>query len=109
MRNIRTLLPIAEKLGVTIMAGTDEHPGDFVGEVRKLHAYGLSARAALHAASGAARAFLGLPMWQVGAPADVALFEDDPRESLDVLARPVTVVAEGRLVTQAVAQVAPGV
>ena len=93
LRNIRALLPVAERLGVTIMAGTDEHPNDFVGEVCKLHDYGLSTRAALHAAAGAARAFLGLPAWQEGAPADVVLFDDDPRERLGVLSKPVAVVA----------------
>jgi imidazolonepropionase-like amidohydrolase len=93
LRDIRALLPIAEKLGVTIMAGTDEHPNDFAGEVRKLHDYGLSTRAALHAAADAARAFLGLSAWQEGAPAEVALFEDDPREQLEVLGEPVAVVA----------------
>ncbi len=95
LRNIRMLLPIAEKLGVTIMAGTDEHPNDFAGEVCKLRAYGLSPRAALLAAADGARAFLGLSEWQAGAPVEVVLFDDDPRESLDVLARPVAVVAQG--------------
>ena len=93
LRNIRALLPVAERLGVTIMAGTDEHPNDFVGEVCKLHDYGLSTRAALRAASDTGRAFLGLPAWQEGAPANVVLFDNDPRERLGVLGKPVAVLA----------------
>lgn len=103
MDMLHRTLPLAEKLGVPIMVGTDEHPEDYVGEVALLHAFGLSATAALAAASTTARAYLGLPSMADGAPADVVLFDQDPRIDIDVLKHPATVLANGHIVDSAAA------
>jgi imidazolonepropionase-like amidohydrolase len=85
-----------------VFAGTDaggqlEH-GLIVEEVRALHAAGLPAETALAAASWAARAWLGLPGIEEGAPADVVVYAADPRADLDTLARPERMLLRGRLV-----------
>ena len=85
-----------------VYAGTDagggvEH-GRIADEVRALHDAGLPAEAALAAASWAARDWLGLPCLEEGAPADVAVYDADPRADLDVLARPARLLLRGRLV-----------
>ena len=95
LANYRTILPIADRLGVTILAGTDT-VGTVVDEVRQLIAYGLTPLAALRAATPTARRFLGRPSLEAGGPADVITFEDDPREDPDVLRWPVAVVLGGR-------------
>ena len=96
---VRQLLPLAARLGVTVLTGTDELPhGSLASEVATLHRDGLPVPAALAAASTAARTYLGLPAWESGAPADFVTFDGDPRENLDGLARPAAVVAGGRRV-----------
>jgi imidazolonepropionase-like amidohydrolase len=88
--------------GVPVFAGTDaggQLPhGLIVDEVRALHAAGLPAEAALAAASWAARAWLGLPCIEEGAPADVVVYEADPRADLDTLARPQRMLMRGHVV-----------
>jgi imidazolonepropionase-like amidohydrolase len=88
--------------GVPVFAGTDagggvEH-GRIADEVRALRDAGLPAEAALAAASWAARDWLGLPCLTEGAPADVAVYDADPRADLDVLARPARLLLRGRVV-----------
>ncbi len=95
LANYRAMIPIAARLGVTILAGTDT-VGTVVDEIRQLIAYGLTPVAALRAATTAARVFLGRPALDDGAPADVITFENDPREDPDVLRWPVAVVLGGR-------------
>jgi imidazolonepropionase-like amidohydrolase len=92
----------AFEAGVPVFAGTDagggiEH-GRIAEEVRALAAAGLPAESALGAASWAARSWLGLPCIEEGAPADVVVYDADPRADLDVLARPVLTLLRGRLV-----------
>jgi imidazolonepropionase-like amidohydrolase len=88
--------------GVPIFAGTDAGGGIAHGviadEVRALHAAGLPAEAALAAASWSARAWLGLPCIEEGAPADVVVYETDPRKDLDTLQRPQRMILRGRVV-----------
>ena len=88
--------------GVPVFAGTDAGGGIAHGiigdEIRALHDAGLPAEAALGAASWTARAWLGLPCIEEGAPADVVVYDADPRADLDVLARPVRMVLRGRVV-----------
>ena len=88
--------------GVPVFAGTDAGGGIAHGviadEVRALHAAGLPAEAALAAASWSARSWLGLPCIEEGAPADLVVYDADPRADLDVLARPVRMVLRGRVV-----------
>jgi imidazolonepropionase-like amidohydrolase len=88
--------------GVPVFAGTDAGGGIAHGviadEVRALHAAGLPAEAAVAAASWSARAWLGLPCIEEGAPADVVVYETDPRADLDTLQRPQRMVLRGRVV-----------
>ena len=88
--------------GVPVFAGTDagggiEH-GRIADEIRALHDAGLPAEAALAAASWSARSWLGLPCIEEGAPADLVVFDADPRADLDVLARPGLTLLRGRVV-----------
>ncbi|SNS06576.1 Imidazolonepropionase [Geodermatophilus pulveris] len=88
--------------GVPVFAGTDagggiDH-GRIADEVRALHAAGIPAEAALAAASWSARSWLGLPGIEDGAPADVVVYDADPRADLDTLARPQRIVLRGRVV-----------
>ena len=88
--------------GVPVFAGTDAGGGIAHGviadEVRALHAAGLPADAALAAASWSARAWLGLACIEEGAPADVVVYETDPRADLDTLQGPLRMVLRGRVV-----------
>jgi imidazolonepropionase-like amidohydrolase len=94
---LRELVPLAVQLGVAVLAGSDEAPhGALLREVARLHEFGLTMRAAIAAASTTPRAYLGLPGLVAGAPADVVTFASDPREHLDVLARPAAIVFDGR-------------
>jgi imidazolonepropionase-like amidohydrolase len=92
----------AHEAGVPVFAGTDAGGGIAHGviaeEVRALHAAGLPAEAALAAASWGARSWLGLSCIEDGAPADLVVYDADPRADLDVLARPALVLLRGRVV-----------
>ncbi|MCU1607697.1 MAG: Amidohydrolase, partial [Modestobacter sp.] len=72
-------------------------------EIRALHAAGLPAEAALAAGSWAARTWLGLPGIEEGAPADLVVYDRDPRADLDALQSPQRTVLRGRIITQAAA------
>jgi len=97
LARLHELIPLAAQLGVTVLAGSDEAPhGALMREVARLHEFGLSARAAITAASTTPRAYLGLPGFVAGAPADVVTFASDPRARLDALARPAAIVFGGR-------------
>ncbi|MBK9712033.1 MAG: amidohydrolase family protein [Kouleothrix sp.] len=99
LASLRELVPLAEQLGVTVLAGSDEAPhGALAREIVRLCQFGMSARGALAAASTDARAYLGLPPLGAGAPADVVTFAADPRERLDALAKPAAVLFAGRRV-----------
>jgi imidazolonepropionase-like amidohydrolase len=92
----------AYEAGVPVFAGTDagggiEH-GRIADEVHALCQAGLPAEAALAAASWSARAWLGLPGIEEGAPADVVVYDADPRADLDTLTRPRLTLLRGRVV-----------
>jgi imidazolonepropionase-like amidohydrolase len=92
----------AFEAGVPVYAGTDagggiEH-GVIADEVRALHEAGLPAEAALAAASWSARAWLGLPCIEDGAPADLVVYDTDPRADLATLAAPRLILRNGRVV-----------
>jgi imidazolonepropionase-like amidohydrolase len=100
--NSGAVVRAAYEAGVPVFAGTDagggiEH-GVIADEVRALHAAGLPAEAALAAASWAARAWLGLPCIEEGAPADLVVYDSDPRADLDALRRPQRMLLRGRVV-----------
>ena len=88
--------------GVPVFAGTDAGGGISHGvigdEVRALHQAGLPAEAALAAASWSARAWLGLPCIEEGAPADVVVYDTDPRTDLEALRRPQRMLLRGHVV-----------
>ncbi len=97
-QSIRRVVRDAWEAGVVLLAGSDiaiAH-GEIRREIELLAACGLPAEAALAAGSWAARAFLGLPGIEEGAPADVVAYARDPREDLFVLAEPVAIVLDGR-------------
>ncbi|TFV63478.1 UNVERIFIED_ORG: amidohydrolase [Bacillus sp. AZ43] len=92
----------AFEAGVPVFAGTDagggiEH-GRIADEIRALCAAGIPAEAALAAGSWAARSWLGLPCIEEGAPADVVVYETDPRDDLDTLQSPRRIVLRGVVV-----------
>jgi imidazolonepropionase-like amidohydrolase len=88
--------------GIPIFAGTDAGgslPHGLVAEeVMELAKAGLPPLAALSAACWAARRWLGRPLLEEGAPADLVVYESDPRADLAVLAAPHRVLLRGRVV-----------
>jgi imidazolonepropionase-like amidohydrolase len=93
----------AFEAGVPVFAGTDagggiEH-GLIADEVWALHEAGLPAEAALAAASWSARSWLGLPCIEEGAPADLVVYDADPRADLDTLRRPQRMLLRGTVVS----------
>lgn len=87
--------------GVAVHAGTDaggfiEH-GRIADEVIALGRL-LGMRRALAASAHEARAWMGVPGTQVGAPADLVIFADDPVADPSVLRRPAVIVRSGRVV-----------
>jgi imidazolonepropionase-like amidohydrolase len=84
--------------GVTVLAGTDSRPHRRItDEVRALADAGMRAHDAIGAASWRARSFLGLDGLTPDAPADVVVYDHDPRIDLTELDRPRTVVLRGRV------------
>jgi imidazolonepropionase-like amidohydrolase len=100
--NSGAVVRAAYEAGVPVFAGTDAGGGIAHGviadEVRALHEAGLPTEAALAAASWSARAWLGLPGIEEGAPADVVVYDADPRTDLGVLQRPQRMLLRGRVV-----------
>jgi imidazolonepropionase-like amidohydrolase len=95
---LHELLPYAAKLGVTILAGSDTvPPAEFWREIANLHRYGLEPDKALASATTAARTYLGLPDLEDGSPADVVLYDADPRDDPDILSRPSLVIVGGEI------------
>lgn len=92
----------AHEAGIPLYAGTDAGGtmphGQVVAEIEALHAAGLPAEAALAAGSWAARDWLGLPGLVEGAPADLVIYDRDPRTDLSVLHTPTHIILRGRLV-----------
>jgi imidazolonepropionase-like amidohydrolase len=88
----------AAEAGVPVLAGTDAGMGPHGmvrEEVRQLRRAGLSAEAALGAASWTARRWLGFGGIEEGAVADLVGYAEDPREQLG---DPVVRVLNGRVV-----------
>lgn len=98
---MRDTLPLAEELGVTVLAGTDmavPH-GEVSAEALRLREYGLSDRAATIASSTAAYEYTGRPEpFAVGQPASVVFFRENPYDDVEALTRPALIVHHGRVV-----------
>jgi imidazolonepropionase-like amidohydrolase len=108
MERLSVLLPLAHARGVPIFAGTDWFPEVTVAdEIRALHAAGLSVESALAAGTWAVRAWLGDVGLEDSAPADLVIYQSDPRLALDVLEQPALVMIGGRRVDVAAARVRP--
>ncbi|MEV7086380.1 amidohydrolase family protein [Streptomyces sp. NPDC093085] len=88
--------------GIPVFTGTDAGGGLahglVAGEVAELVAAGIPPLAALSATTWAARAWLGRPALDEGAPADLVVYDEDPRADVRVLAAPRRIVLNGRVV-----------
>lgn len=92
----------AAERGIRVLAGTDAGmvPHGLVAvEIALLLKAGLSPEQALGAGSWLARSYLGLPGIEEGAPADIVGYSDDPRQDVEVLRRPATVILDGQLLS----------
>jgi imidazolonepropionase-like amidohydrolase len=97
LNQCRELLPLAARLGVPLLAGTDELPqGAIATEIQELVRFGLTPRQALAAGSTGSRAFLGFASLGNGSPADLVTYTSDPRSDLTVLRQPTAIVFDGR-------------
>ena len=90
----------AYEAGVPIYLGTDAGGSLSHGlapqEARRLAEAGLPHTAVLYAATWGARAWLGKPGIEEGAPADLLVLPADPGDDLAVLAAPTAVLLRGR-------------
>ncbi|KOV69733.1 amidohydrolase family protein [Streptomyces sp. MMG1121] len=88
--------------GIPVYVGTDAGGslahGLVAGEVAELVTAGIPAVDAVSATTWGARAWLGRPGLEEGAPADLVVYEGDPRADVRVLAAPRRVVLNGRVV-----------
>lgn len=91
----------AREAGVPIYAGSDAGSavahGRIAEEVEALKGIGMSSTAALGAACWDARRWLGRPVLEHGASADLVCFAEDPRGGPDVLGDPALVMLRGRV------------
>ncbi len=93
----------AREAGVPIFAGTDAGgvmPHGILGQEVELLGQLGDADFALGAASWRARDWLGRPCLDEGAPADLVVFAEDPRQNLGIARHPLLVVLRGRVVRQ---------
>jgi imidazolonepropionase-like amidohydrolase len=85
--------------GIPVYVGTDAGGGLahglVAGEVAELVTAGIPAVDALAATAWSARRWLGRPGLEEGAPADLVVYEADPRADVRVLAAPQRVVLNG--------------
>ena len=92
----------AHDAGVPIYVGTDAggslSHGLVAQEAVELGRAGLSARDVLAATTWGARSWLGQPGIEEGAPADLVVYENDPRRDLRVLGSPNAIILRGALV-----------
>ncbi len=88
--------------GIPVFVGTDAGGslphGLVAAEVAELTRAGIPPLAALSATTWGARNWLGRPGLAEGAPADLVVYEADPRQDVRVLAAPRRVVLNGRVV-----------
>ena len=88
--------------GIPVYVGTDAGGslahGLVAAEVAELVTAGIPPVQAVSATSWGARAWLGRPGLEEGAPADLVVYEGDPRADVRVLAAPRRVVLNGRVV-----------
>ncbi|MET9905669.1 amidohydrolase family protein [Streptomyces sp. NPDC006476] len=92
----------AHDAGVPVFVGTDAGGhlahGLVAGEVAELVTAGIPAVEALSATTWGARRWLGRPGLEEGAPADLVVYDEDPRADVRVLAAPRRIVLNGAVV-----------
>lgn len=101
LERMRENLPLAEELGVTVLAGTDMAvpQGQVAREAELLSEYGMSDRAATRATSIAAYDYVGRhDAIRPGETADVVFFEDNPYDDVSTLTRPALVIRRGQII-----------
>jgi len=91
---LRDLLPLAQRLGMPVLTGTDT-AGSVVREIGLLAEHGLEPAAAIRSATTAAYQFLGERYDEAGQPATLVTYDIDPREDLAALAAPAAVIIDG--------------
>jgi len=99
LENVRSLLPLAFEAGVNLLAGTDlvGTPADVAAEAIRLHEFGLPAEEVLEAVTTAGfRATGRSEIFDIGAPADAVLFDENPLYDLGVLRHPAVVFRLGQ-------------
>ncbi|MFE7128773.1 amidohydrolase family protein [Streptomyces sp. NPDC057617] len=88
--------------GIPVFAGTDAGGGlahGLVGaEVAELAKAGIPPVEAISAAAWGARRWLGRPVLDEGAPADLVVYDEDPRADVRVLTAPRRIVLNGRVI-----------
>ncbi|MFF8828800.1 amidohydrolase family protein [Streptomyces sp. NPDC015131] len=88
--------------GVPVFVGTDAGGslahGLVAAEVAELVTAGIPPLEALSATTWGARAWLGRPGLEEGAPADLVVYDEDPRADVRALAAPRRVILNGRVV-----------
>ena len=102
LENVSRLLMPAVEAGVRVLTGTDlAVPTDQVArEAIRLWEIGMPPSAVVHAASASGLAASSRPDgFEIGAPANVAFFAEDPSTDPRVLAHPVMVIRHGRVVS----------
>lgn len=92
----------AYEAGIPVFVGTDAGGslphGLVAAEVAELVTAGIPPLDALAATTWAARDWLGRPGLDEGAPADLVVYDEDPRADVRVLAAPRRIVLDGRVV-----------
>lgn len=98
---MRENLPLAEEIGVTVLAGTDmavPH-GKVAIEAMRLKDFGLSNRAATKATSTDAYAYVGkADSIAIGETADAVFFNENPFDNVDTLDDPQLIIRSGQIV-----------
>ncbi len=101
LEQMRETLPLAQALGVVVLAGTDmgvPH-GQVAQEAIRLKEFGLTDTAATNAVSTNAYRYVGRPdSIAPGEPADVVFFPENPFEDVTVLQRPELIIRNGNFI-----------
>ncbi len=96
-----TTFTAAAEAGIVLHAGTDAGGylphGLILDEVDALAGLGLDRRRLLALTTHEARAWLGVPGWEIGAHADLLVFAEDPAHDLSELRRPLAVLRAGHV------------
>jgi imidazolonepropionase-like amidohydrolase len=95
--HVRATVPLAARLGVTLLASTDTC-GTVADEVERWIGWGVDPAIAVGSASWDARHYLGANGLADGASADVVTFDEDPRLDPSALRRPAAILLRGRRV-----------